>query len=59
LIEFAPHQYLVRVTLVVRQLHLVTARSFEEAGRLGPESEIVGDSEIVDILDSVPIDRIR
>jgi hypothetical protein len=47
------------VTLVVRQLHLVTARSFEEAGRLGPESEIVGDSEIVDILDSVPIDRIR
>lgn len=54
-----PRQYLVRVTLFIRQLHLVTARSADEAGRVAPEAEIVGDVEILDILDAVPIDRIR
>jgi hypothetical protein len=54
-----PRQYLVRVTLVVSQLHRVTATSATEASQMAPHAEIVGDTELIDILDSVPIQLLR
>ncbi len=59
ILQFTPCQYLVKVTSVVSQLHRITANSAEEAAHLAPEAEIVGETELIDILSSVPIQRTR
>jgi len=51
--------YLVRVTSLIRQVHLVVAHSPDEAEKLAPEAEIVGDVELMDIVDAAIVDRVR
>lgn len=53
------HQYLVKVTKLVSQTHLVTAPTAEDAERMAPEAEMVGEPELIDIVDSVRLERLK
>ncbi len=52
ILAFPTHQYTVEVVYRIRVRHQVRASSPTEAEELAPEEQIVGETEMLDILDA-------